>query len=121
MVMGILSPTSRGGPRMKHLLTQLLPEPLFLVECYWPGVTPAELAVADDRARCVEAGDGGSPVVRYAGSILVPTDELVFRLFVGGSVELVAAANKRAAIPFERVIDAVAINPSRPEPGDRHD
>jgi hypothetical protein len=86
------------------LLTEISARPLFLVECYWPGVTPAGLAAADGRIRRVVGQAAG---IRYVGSVLVPADELVFRFFVGGSEAAVAAVNRCAAVLFDRVVAAV--------------
>lgn len=96
---------------MHALLSQVLPSPLFLAECYWPGITAEELTAADHRTQQALAEMGATaPAVRQAGSILIPTDELVFRLFLGGSIQALEAAHRRAAVPFARVIDAVAID-----------
>jgi hypothetical protein len=93
-------------------LSTLLATPLFVVECYWPGITTEQLVAADERTgHALAHAAGGS--VRQVGSILVPTDELVLRLFVGGSTRLVEAANQQAAIPFERVVGAAAIDGPR--------
>ena len=82
----------------------------FLAECLWPGVTQGELAELALRARRgAEATAGTSDEVRYAGSLLMPGDEVVFFVFEGSSsaaVEKVAAA---AGIPFERIVEAVCV------------
>lgn len=93
---------------MRSRLSQLFAEPLFLAECYWPGVSATHLASADRRTRETldKINNSNGTAVQYAGSILIPTDELVFRLFVGGSVSLVEEVNLRAAIPVERVVGA---------------
>jgi hypothetical protein len=87
--------------------------PLFLVESYWPGVSAERVAAADAETRRAldELGDGSS-VVRHLGSLLVPSDELLLRVFAGGSTALVDAANVRAGVPVERVVAIVAISPA---------
>jgi hypothetical protein len=78
-----------------------------------------ELFVSRSNAAAVE-GDGararlsaeeltreGTPV-RYVRSIFVPEDETCFLVYEARSSEAVCAAVKRACLPFERVIEAVA-------------
>ena len=90
-------------------LSTLLAAPLFVAECYWPGITTEQLAAADERTGHALA-HGHEPAPRQVGSILIPADELVLRLFVGGSAQLVEAANREAAVPVERVVRAVAFD-----------
>jgi hypothetical protein len=94
------------------LLSTLLATPLFVAECYWPGVTTGQLAAADQRTRHALADSNYRLAMRQVGSILVPADELVLRLFVGGSARLVETAHEQAAVPFERVVAAVAVDSS---------
>ena len=77
----------------------------YLAECLWPGVSEADLAAIDARARA--SADDASDV-RYLGSRLVPSDEVVFCLFEGPSFEAVRAVAKQAAIPFERILEALS-------------
>jgi len=91
-------------------LSALLATPLFVVECYWTGITVEQLTAADERTRQALAQTEGGAAVYQVGSILIPTDELVLRIFTGGSAQLVEAASRHAAIPFERVVSAVAID-----------
>ena len=79
----------------------------YLAECLWPGVTEADLADLDSRARAsAEAGTGD---VRYVGSTLVPSDEVVFCFFEGPSAQAVQVVAERAAIPFERILKSVHV------------
>jgi hypothetical protein len=91
------------------LLTEILGRPLFLTECYWPDITPAGLAAADVRTR---RAVGRVPGVQYVGCVVVPADELVFRIFVGGTVDAVEAVHRLAEVPFERVVAAVSYDAS---------
>jgi hypothetical protein len=99
-------------------IDQLFPDPtaapLFMVESYWPGVSTARVAAAD--AQTVHAleqlGEGGS-TSQHLGSLLVPDDELLLRVFVGGTVELVTSANELAGIPVERVVAILALPSTR--------
>jgi hypothetical protein len=77
----------------------------YLAECLWPGVTEAELAVVDVRARRA-AGTAGDDV-RYLGSVLMPADEVVFFVFSGPSESAVRAVADRAELPFERIVTSL--------------
>jgi hypothetical protein len=77
----------------------------YMVECYWPDVTEERAGAAAARARAAAsalAAEGTD--VRYAGSILVPEDEVVFFLFESDSTDAVRAASELAELPFERVV-----------------
>ena len=78
----------------------------YVAECFWSGVTEADLAELDARANAI-AGEGDE--VRYRGSTLVPSDEVVFCFFQGPSAEAVQAVAERAAIPFERILASVHV------------
>ena len=89
----------------------------YLAECLWPGVTEADLAALDARARAATtAGE-----VRYLGSRLVPSDEVVFCFFEGPSFEAVRAVAARAAIPFERILESIHVPSAAPRASGRPD
>jgi hypothetical protein len=78
----------------------------YVAECFWPGVGETELSALDERARAsadslLEQGRS----VRYLGSLLMRTDEVVLCLFAGDA-EAVRAAAERAHVPFERIVVA---------------
>jgi hypothetical protein len=78
----------------------------FVAECFWPGVTDRDLRSLDERAEASAAAlasDGAA--VGYLGSILVRDDEVVLCLFEGSAAAARLAA-ERAAIPFERILEA---------------
>jgi hypothetical protein len=82
-------------------------EGTFVAECFWPGVTEDDLGALDRRAAtCAAATTGGGLPVRYLGSILMRTDEVVLCRFEGeeSAVRRVAMA---AAIPFDRIVETV--------------
>ena len=82
----------------------------YLAECFWPGVTEAALADLDARARvCADATEGTSKPVRYLGSTLVRSDEVVFCFFEGPSAEAVQTVAEQAAIPFERILESIHV------------
>ena len=85
-----------------------LSDPLFLVESYWPGVSAERVAAADaETRRALKAL--GDDQARYLGSMLVPGDELLLRVFAGGSAALISEANAQAGVPVERVVRIVAL------------
>jgi hypothetical protein len=48
--------------------------------------------------------------VEYLGSTIVPDDEACFCQFEAPLEEAVAEANRRAGIPFDRIVAAVAVS-----------
>ena len=85
----------------------------FVAECFWPGVTAADVESLDRRVTCAVAEDVSTPdQVRYLGCLLLWEDEVVLCRFTGplGPVEAVAA---RARVPYERLLAALSTAPSR--------
>jgi len=78
----------------------------YLAECFWPGVHESDLIALDDRvnASAAELSADGD-VVRYLGSLLMREDEVVLCRFEG-SESAVRRVAERAAIPFERILEA---------------
>jgi hypothetical protein len=89
-----------------------------MAECFWPGVTEQELVELGARARpAARATGSGDRFARYLGSILVPSDEIALCLFEAASLDAVTEVNRRAAVPFERILEIVrlgAVAPKRP-------
>lgn len=82
----------------------------FLIERYAGALSAAQLATAGrDAERWAREADPTSNT-RYLGSILVPGDEMALCLFDGDSAELVRGAVERAALPFERIVEAIPVN-----------
>jgi hypothetical protein len=87
----------------------------FVAECFWPGVTEADVEALDARAfASAEELSGPNGAVRYLGSILMREDEVVLCQFEG-SPETVREVAERAQIPFERLLETV--NSRWPAPG----
>jgi hypothetical protein len=85
----------------------------YVAECFWPGVTRAELESLDDRASlCAGRTSGAEQPVLYVGSMLMPEDEVVFCFFEGPSAEAIAGAARAAQIPFSRIL--ASTGPPRP-------
>ena len=78
---------------------------LFLVECFWPGVTRAQVEAANARARAA-AGERGTSL-RFVGSLLVPGDEVVWFQFTAGSCDEVVRTSREAKLPFDRVAESL--------------
>jgi len=85
-------------------------ERLFLVERYWPGVTSTTLdpALVRLRVEAAQLTDAGEQV-RHMGSLLMTADETVFCLFRAASRASLVRANKRAAMPCDRIAEATWI------------
>ena len=81
-----------------------------MVERYVPGVDSAGFAEAALRAASAAAAmtEQGRPV-RYLGSVYVPEEECSFCCFEAHDAEAVREANRRAGVPFWRVVDAAFI------------
>lgn len=76
--------------------------PSYLVESYAAG--PSAVEDARLRARQTAAfGDG----VRYVRTTFLPGDETILHLFEAPSVSVLDAAGRRAALQFERIVEAV--------------
>jgi hypothetical protein len=80
----------------------------YLAEAYLPRPRANELRADERRARAAahELRQQGTPI-RFVRAIFVPTDEICFYVFEAVDAEAVGAACKRAALRFERVVEAV--------------
>ena len=78
--------------------------PSFIAECFWTGVTEQDVRLLDERIRSavLDMASAGKPL-RYSGSLLMPTDEVVLCLF-DGSEDLVRLAAQQAGVPFDRIV-----------------
>ncbi len=75
-----------------------------VAECFWPGVTEADVEALDARV-AASAGELRSTghAVEYLGSILLREDEVVLCQFEG-TADAVREVARRAGIPFERLL-----------------
>jgi hypothetical protein len=82
----------------------------YFVECYAPGIEPSDVEAAARRARVAtdELRRTGTDVT-YLNAILVPDDEVVFHVFEACDQGAVHEASVRAAMPFERIVESVAV------------
>jgi hypothetical protein len=77
----------------------------YLVECYWPGVSEAQVVETIMRS----SEPGADDAVRHLDSVLIPADEIVLSVFEGPSAEAVLAATRRAGMLSERVVESVRV------------
>lgn len=78
----------------------------YVAECFWPGVQDTDLQALDERVAAVAAElSGAGEAVRYLGSMLMRSDEVVLCLFAG-SEAAVGRAVELAAVPCERILEA---------------
>jgi len=80
----------------------------YLAEAYLARQRASELRTHERRARAAakKLTRQGVPI-RFVRSIFVPADEICFYVFEAISAQAVGAACERAALRFERVIEAV--------------
>jgi uncharacterized protein DUF4242 len=82
----------------------------FIVERYLPGLDRTQLLRSLQQLDqvTVELRREGVPV-RYVGSTIVPDDEACFCQFEAPSAAIVAEANTRAGLRFDRIVAADAV------------
>jgi hypothetical protein len=84
-----------------------------MVESYPVGLTADELIAATDRAaRVAEEFRLDGVDVRLVESTLVPTEDSLFCIFEAPSREVVEEVATRAALPIERLIEAIDVGPA---------
>ena len=83
--------------------------PLFLVESYLPRSMGAHEAAPGLARRAAELAGSEGIDLRYLRTTLLPSDETCFHLYEAGSPESVLEVSRRAAIPVERVVEAIDI------------
>jgi hypothetical protein len=88
---------------------------VYLVERYLPGLPQCELLRGLSRLT-QEHLRGGSTSARYLGSTIVLSDEACFCQFEAASPDAVAEANRRAGLPFDRIVPAVTVAPATGDP-----
>ncbi len=83
----------------------------YLVERFWPGVTPALAEEAAARLRAAATGPAGTSVV-HLRSALLPADEVVFTFVEADSVNAIRELSERAAFAADRISESISIGPS---------
>ena len=85
---------------------------VYVVERYLSGLSRADLLAGLARLEpVIEELRGEGAVVRHLGSTIVLGDEACFCEFDGPSEAAVAEANRRAALPFDRIVPALLVHP----------
>ena len=83
---------------------------VYVVERYLPGLDQRQLVrVLGKLGKATEELRAEGTSVRYLGSTIVPGDEACFCQFDGASEAAVAEANERAGVPFDRIVEGVAV------------
>ena len=86
---------------------------VYVVERYLPGLSRAGLLPRLSRLDPVtDQLRGEGSVVRYLGSTIVLEDEACFCHFEGPSETAVAEVNRRADLPFDRIVPALLVQPN---------
>jgi hypothetical protein len=85
---------------------------VYMVERELPGITPEQLAHAQDAAIATsrEFTTGGRPV-RYLRSMFLPDESRCFCLFEAPTRHLVREVNETAKLPFTRIVEALDLTP----------
>lgn len=84
---------------------------VYVVERYLPGLSRADLLTGLSRLEpAIQELHGEGSEVRYLGSTIVLEDEACFCEFEGLSEAEVAEANRRAGLPFDRIVPALLVH-----------
>lgn len=87
---------------------------VYVVERYLPGLSRTDLLPRISRLEpVIEELRGEGAVVRYLGSAIVLEDEACFCQFEASSVAAVSEVNRRADLPFDRIVPAVLVQPTQ--------
>jgi hypothetical protein len=82
--------------------------PRYLVESYLPRTRAAQLASTKERARrSAEAMSDEGVSVRHVRSTFLADDEVCLHLFDAPSAGAVEEVSRRAAIEYDRIVEAV--------------
>jgi hypothetical protein len=82
--------------------------PCYLVEWYRPDLTDEQLVTtAAALEGCAASMSAEGLPVRLLMTLSVPTDDVIFGVFVAASAQIVAAACQRGGIPAQRLTAAV--------------
>jgi hypothetical protein len=83
---------------------------VYVVERYLPGLSRTDLLPGLSRLEpAIQELHGEGSEVRYLGSTIVLEDEACFCEFEGPSETAVAEANRRAGLPFDRIVPALLV------------
>ena len=86
---------------------------VYVVERYLPGLSRSDLLPRLSRLeRVIEELCGEGSAVHYLGSTIVLEDEACFCQFDASSVDVVTEVNRRADLPFDRIVPVVLVQPT---------
>jgi hypothetical protein len=84
---------------------------VYVVERYIPGLSRTDLLPGLSRLEpAIEELRGEGTLVRYFGSTIVLGDDACFCQFEGPSETAVAEANRKAGLPFDRIVPALLVH-----------
>jgi hypothetical protein len=83
---------------------------IYVVERYLPGLSESDLL---RKLSVLERGRNLSSLVRYLGSTIVLEDEACYCQFEALDRVAVAETNRRAGLPFDRIVPALSVQPER--------
>ena len=81
---------------------------VYVVERYLPGLSRSDLLRR--LSRLEQTTERGEHEVRYLGSTIVLADEACYCQFEGPTEAAVAEANRKAGLPFDRIVPAVNVD-----------
>lgn len=76
----------------------------FVVECYWPGVTPDALQAPQAPFRAA-IGERAAAPVHFLGVLLIVADEVAFWRFEADAPEAVDGVSRAAELSFDRILE----------------
>jgi len=80
----------------------------FVVDCVWPGISPATVDALDSHVREMTRRAALRDVpIRYLGALVLPGEGLVLFEFLAATGDAVATTCTGAGIPFQRVAPAM--------------
>jgi hypothetical protein len=82
----------------------------FMVECYWPGITEAQVREILERPG-LAGHSPGQRAIHPLGSLLVPSDGMVIFLFEGACPAAIREVASLAGVPFDRIVECRHITP----------
>ena len=84
---------------------------VYVVERYLPGLSRSDILHELTRLERTQVSRYEAGEVRYLGSTIVLGDEACYCHFEGPTEAAVAEANRRAGLPFDRIVPAVTVAP----------
>lgn len=81
---------------------------VYLIERFWPGVTPASADAAIARlGRAANALGNEGVAVRHLQSALLPADEVLLSMVEAGSLDMARRVSERAGYVADRISEGI--------------